>query len=254
VILMSEAVSWRTETAPYLAEIKEWQRAIDRSTDRIGSLKLMAPLHSEPTMRERLAINLLLFPINALRIIAELDRAVLDEWASGRFVAACLNLRLIFELWAAISFAADLADRLYVTEEPLDELESSVSRLVAGARHPVRLPWGGVTEVQAINIQTMVEKLDRRWTDALAAYGLLSAGSHPCYHQLGYLHMMGNAGDNWSNEVFAEHAHELLTRFVAIGSRCMVGLVADVERLCLAAAPLCARFLDCEGEVGASCP
>jgi hypothetical protein len=158
----------------------------------------------------------------------------------------CLNLRLLFELWAASSYAAAVAETLVQPgndENDVGEIRDKVDRLVVGARHPVMLPWGEVATIEAISIQTMVDKLDQRSSGAAIAYGLLSAGSHPCFAQHEHLHMMGRTGDNWTNSSFTAHAHDLLHDFLSVGSRSVNGINVSVGLIVKCCSPLHKQFL-----------
>lgn len=210
---------WEAETLRYCVQVERWPIDISDSTE-LADLRLVLPLSAKPSRREALGIELVSFAHGGLRAATELAEGARYEWLAGRFVLVTLSVRLMLEFAGAMSLAAHAAERLATCDDQaLAAVAQRVARLVAGARSPVALPWGGVAAVPAISVQTFVDSLEQDRPGSADDYAFLSAGSHPCHFQQFYLHMAGSAGDNWSNDIFAAHAHETLARTVSIGDK-----------------------------------
>lgn len=230
--MAESAPTWQPETSRYLSSLTGWSTPIVKGAAALGDLGIVRPLAVPPSEPEVLGVQLLGFVDVNLRSAAELVDGARAEWQAGRFVMACLSVRLLLELSAATRSAVRTAERLARSDDgSLEDIATRVDRLVAGARFPVALPTGGVTTTPAINVQTFIDGLETDRPGTADDYAFLSAGSHPCHLQQFYLHMAGVKGGNWSNEVFAAHAHEVLGRVVRIGGDATAALGDDAAQM-----------------------
>ena len=152
---------------------------------------------------------------------------VRDHWLSGQFVVVPLNARFVLETWGAIHFARLTLERL-VHEGDVEREEERTNRLTFGARSPVQLPWGGVTDTQSFNVLEFIRGLKDERSDAEELYNFLSEASHPNMIQNFYFQMAGPPISNWNNEKFKQHGHSLLNKALEAFEASTRGMEQDV--------------------------
>ena len=138
-------------------------------------------------------------------------------------------VRFSLEYWSAVHFARKILDT-YARDKNIEEAFRKAGRLTFSAKTPVKLPWGGVTENVAYNILSLIDELAKEHSTAREDYDLLSEASHPNFLQNTYFVMASRTYDNFSNEAFKAHAHELLGRTVAVIEAVSHGVPRDALR------------------------
>ena len=82
-----------------------------------------------------------------------------------------------------------------------------------------------------------IQHLDKHEPGTKHDYNFLCEACHPSFVQQSYFWMAGSAGDNWTNEVFREHAHDLLEQLILTGERATLGLFKATEQLTAVSKP-----------------
>ena len=187
-------------------------------------------------VRTILMTQLVLFNIGSLRVAHDLTKAAELLFREGRITSTCLQLRLLFEFWGATAFASALCDRVRDAaslEEAatLKEVVNPISRLIGGSRIPVRLPRGGETKTKSYSVLKFIQHLGKSEPETEEEYNFLCEACHPSFVQQSYFWMAGSEGDNWTNDVFREHAHVLLERLILGGERATLGLTKATEHV-----------------------
>jgi len=83
----------------------------------------------------------------------------------------------------------------------------------------VALPWGGTTPFKSYSAMKFVKCLDQQVPGWLETYNFLCESCHPNSLQHLWLMSAGPSHDNWSNEKFAQHGHELLDRTLSAAEK-----------------------------------
>jgi hypothetical protein len=150
-------------------------------------------------------------------------------------------VRFSLEYWAAIFFGLRII-RTYLRDADLEEAARETGRLTLSAKTPVKLPWGGETVNVAYSIMTFIDALARERPQVMDHNTFLSEASHPNFLRNTYFITASKEYDNFSNEAFRTHAHELLDHTVTIVKEVVGGTLEHANETVRLASPLCANF------------
>ena len=172
--------------------------------------------------------------LNCLGSAREAYEGISSSWRKGNFLNAAILTRPLIELWATAFFAKKNVSK------NLDAIQAkqTLDLLLSGSSSPITLPWGGVSTSPPVGIRKLIKCLNKHATHAGADYGFLCDASHPCFFQHKYLRMAGASEDNWSNQIFASHAHEVLEQLVRILENSIDGLVEEGISILTTSKPL----------------
>jgi len=220
---------WQKETSRYddrLAQVGRWRPDLSSLVQRLPSV----PLNYSPSPEGLVALQLALFVL--LGCLASADESVaafLHLWRGGLFTTISLPARFIFELWGGAHFGLETIVRMHESGQ-VDTASGRSHRLLTGARSEVVLPWGRVADAKAIHIMDFVRTLDDIYPQARSTYGFLCESCHPSFTMLSYWSLAGPRAQNWTNERFRDHAHNLLTRTLEAVERALEGIAVDTTR------------------------
>lgn len=234
--------SWNAETSRYLPRFQALPVHISEASSVLSSLGVTLPLNGSEGIRTILMTQLVLFNISSLRVSHDLTKAAELLFREGRITSVCLQLRLLFEFWGATAFASALCDRVRNAANledaaTLETVVVPINRLIAGSRSPVKLPWGGETRATSYNVMNFIQHLEKCEPGTKREYDFLCEACHPSFVQHSYFWMAGSAGDNWTNEVFREHAHALLEQLISAGEKATLGLAKATEHVTAVSRP-----------------
>lgn len=229
--------SWKTETSCYAPRLEALPVCIREASAVISSLGVTGPM-MDPRghVRTILIIQLILFSTGSLRVAYDLTKAAELLFREGRVTPTCLQLRLLFEYWGAVALASTLCDRVRDAANledaaTLEGVVYPINRLIAGSRSPVKLPRGGDTPATSYNVMKFIQHLEKREPGTEQIYNFLCETCHPSFVQQTYFWMAGTEGDNWTNDVFREHAHALLEQLVLAGETAAFGLAQATKHV-----------------------
>ena len=228
--------SWITETSRYVPRLEALPVCISEASSVLSSLGVTLPMDRRGDVRTSLIIQLVLFNTGSLRVAYDLTKAAEMLFREGRVTSTSLQLRLLFEFWGASAFASTLCDRVRdaANLEDAATLESVVvpiNKLIAGSRSPVRLPRGGETRATSYSVMKFIQHLEKCEPGTEQKYNFLCESCHPSFVQQSYFWMAGIEGDNWTNNVFREHAHTLLEQLVLAGESAALGLAQATKHV-----------------------
>jgi hypothetical protein len=230
---------WEINTSRYVERIGNLADVLDDTLTTVGRLRITQWGDDHiPPVRTHLLIQLALFVSGSAQTIDQLVDHTGRLWADGRMVGVSPLVRLVFEYWGAIVFANDIAMKLLQDGGDIDAVTERCVRLTSGSRSPVRLPWGDMTTARAYSVMEFVRRLADDQPDALQRYDFLCEASHPSFFQHFYFVMASKRYDNWSNEVFAAHAHELLEKTVSSLELAIAGVRAEAAAFVDAVLPV----------------
>ncbi len=234
--------SWKAETSRYVPRLQALPVRISEASSVLSSLGVTGPRNRSEGIRTILMTQLVLFNIGSLRVAHDLTKAAELLFREGRITSTCLQLRLLFEFWGATAFASALCDRVrdaanLVDAATLKEVVIPISRLIGGSRFPVRLPRGGETNTTSFNVMKFIQHLEKCEPGTEHEYNFLCEACHPSFVQQSYFWMAGSAGDNWTNDVFREHAHALLEQLILAGEGATLGLTKATEHVTAVSRP-----------------
>jgi hypothetical protein len=230
------AEQWQVETEPYVPRIAEVVRVLAAANKELKPFPI-APFPTLPTAEQRIAFALALFARSSLTIVEQLFDNVRLLWSQGRMVGISGMVRFSLEYWGAVVFGKRILTT-YTADKNLENAAYKTSRLTYSAKTPVKLPWGGVTEQEAYSVMTFIDKLAAEHPDIRADYDLLSEASHPNLIQNTFFVLASKTYDNFSNEAFKAHAHELLERTIVTMEKVAAGLTPDAFHVHDMAIPL----------------
>ena len=238
--------SWKTETSRYVPRLQALSVRVSETSSVLSSLGVTAPSSQDAGVRTILVTQLVLFNIGTLRIAHELTTAAALLFREGRITSTCLQLRFLFEIWGATAFSSALCDR--VRDANLEDdatlavslkgIVTKIHRLIGGSRIPVKLPRGGETNTKSFNVIEFIRHLEKSEPGTKLEYEFLCEACHPSFIQQSYLWMAGSTGDNWTNDVFREHAHALLEQVISAGENATLGLAKVTKHVTEVSRPL----------------
>ncbi len=220
--------TWQTETKPYIPRIT---KALHRLSISEAALKKIpvGPFEIQLSTELEFAYSLALFTQSGVIVVDQLFDNVRLLWSEGRMVGLSGLVRLSVEYWGAIYFGQKII-KTYLDDKDLEKAISKTARLTFSAKTPVKLPWGGVTKNEAYSVMTFIDALSAEHPDTRQSYDFLCEASHPNFLQNTYFTMASRVYDNYRNEAFKTHAHELLDRTIAILETTADGIATDAER------------------------
>jgi hypothetical protein len=232
----SEGERWSQETEPYRDRVGKLYDILDLLTPAFGQLP-SSPLSYRPSTIGGLKYQLCILTIGTSRSAQELLSSVAVLSVTGRFLAASVCIRLLIELWGALAYAEGKV--LRKLEQPADVATASerLLKLLHGSKSGVPSFRGGTDKVPVINVMEFVRAADALSPGVLQTYDFLCDAAHPTYTQHGYLLFSGSDYDNWSNEVFARHAHFVLNKTVTAAELAILGLSQTGNRILAACLP-----------------
>lgn len=234
--------SWLSETSRYVPRLKALPVRINEASSVLSALGVTLPMGPSGRIKTILITQLVLFNTGALRIAYDLTKGAELLFREGRITSTCLQLRLLCEFWGATAFASTLCDRVRdaVNLEDAATLESVVvpiNRLIGGSRSSVRLPRGGETKSKSFSVMKFIRHLETCEPESDQMYKFLCEACHPSFIQNTHFWMAGVDGDNWTNDVFREHAHTLLEQLILAGESAAFGLAKATEHVSAVARP-----------------
>ena len=234
--------SWLNELSDYVPRFEALPGQISEALSGLSSLGVTAPMEPTCDVKTHLITQLVLFNTGSLRVAYDLTTAAELLFREGRITSTCLQLRLLFEYWGAVSFSSALGDRVrdaadLQDAETLKNVVVPISRLIGGSRFPVTLPRGGKTKTKSFSIMKFIQHLERCETGTEQLYDFLCEACHPSFIQQSYFWMAGSEGDNWTNDKFRAHAHTLLEKLTFAGESAALGLARATEYLTAVSRP-----------------
>ncbi|MGE5260550.1 MAG: hypothetical protein ACM3MH_06690 [Actinomycetota bacterium] len=210
---------WKCETGKYVPRLRTILNDLHINADLFKEMPT-APFANTPPEPSRLAWLISAACLEALASVHENLRGLISEWEAGRVLNAAVLTRSIFELW---SFSHYVRVELF----GLASSDGRLERLWHGSSSSVKLPGGGYSTDPPIGVREYVESLKSEYANAGQEYSFLCDAAHPTLLQHKYLRMAGEHEDNWSNEIFRAHAHEILGRLAEIAERASLGTKGD---------------------------
>lgn len=205
---MKDGNLWQAETGIYLPRLASALAAIEKIGAQFEDLP-SAPFDFQPTKEQQLAFSLMIFARGGTITIGQLLDNVYLLWTEGRMIGINGLVRFSVEYWAAIHFGYNIILK-YQDDMDLDEAIRICQRLTMSGKTPVKLPWGGETQEESYSVMKFINELSQDSDSISNVYAFLCEGSHPNALQNTYFSMAGSLYDNYSNDKFKKHAHELL--------------------------------------------
>jgi hypothetical protein len=202
--------NWQVETGKYLPRLSTLADFVRAEEKRLPKLPT-GPFSAEITFEQHVAYQLAAFAKNGLTVVDQLFDNTGLLWSEGRMIGISGLVRFSLEYWAAVFFALKIV-RTYLKDGNLDEAARKAGRLAFSAKTPVKLPWGGETVNSAYSVLTLIDALNVERPEVRRQYEFLSEASHPNFLQNTCFIMASRVYDNFSNEAFRSHAHDLLDR------------------------------------------
>jgi hypothetical protein len=232
----SEGERWSRETEPYRDRVGKLYDVLDLLTPAFKWLP-PSPLSYRPSTIGDMKYQLCILTIGTSRSAQELLSSVAILSVTGRFLATSVCVRLLVELWGVLAYAESKV--LGKLEEPADVATANerLVKLLHGSKSRVPSFRGDMDRVPVINVMESVRAADALSPGVLQTYDFLCDAAHPTYTQHGYLLFSGSDYDNWSNEVFARHAHEVLNKTVTAAELAILGLSQTGNRIFAACLP-----------------
>ncbi len=216
---------WEKETAQYrerLAHIENWLPDLTNLLRRLPDL----PLTYDPSKSGIVALQLSMFAIGCISTANQAVEAFSNLWGKGLFPTISLPARLIYELWGATHFAKKTLLQMQHSGD-VDKALACAQRLVLGARSEVQLPWGGITNVNSINVMDFVRSLADIYPQPEDVYDFLCESCHPSYLRLTTWSMVGPPLQNWTNEKFRKQGHDLIDKTLYAVEQALEGIAFD---------------------------
>lgn len=221
--------TWNSELNRYFPRLKKLPVVISTALSELYSLGVTAPCDPSTDIRTIILTQLVLFNIGSLRVAHDLSEAADALFRDGKITSTCLQLRFLFELWGATSFSSALCRKVRDSDdfgdvETLQKIVTPIGRLISGSRIPIELPRGGKSTTKSFNVMTFIQHLEKCEPGTKQEYYFLCEACHPSFVQQSHFWMAGSVGDNWTNQKFQKHAHELLERLISAGEKAAAGL------------------------------
>lgn len=210
----------RLKISARVAALHFYDDDLEAANRRLPSLPLSYP----PSNAGLVALTLALHNRSVLQVANEMVLAIEVLWNAKIVTALALPARMLFELWAAAAFGADLANRLGDGGSRSETFDRAVE-LLLGTRYETPLGTGKASEIEAIRVKKMLKVLESLRHETRDDYSFLSEATHPNQLQHGWLFMAGGRGDNWSNAKFGAYAEHWLTRLLDIVELSMGGVI-----------------------------
>ncbi len=228
--------SWQTEICGYIPRLQMLPHQIQEAASLLNTLGLTAPMNPTENVRRTILNQLILFNIGSLRVALDLAEAADFLFSIGKITSACLQIRLLFELWGSVDFGSTICGRVCEATDlrdavTLEGISAPISKLISGSRFQVTLPRGGETDVRSYNVMKFIDHLDKCEPGNAKIYDFLCEACHPSFVQQSYFWMAGSKGDNWTNQAFRRHAHELLEQLIAAAEKATAGLAHATEHV-----------------------
>ena len=203
--------NWKNQTARYEARVDGLGVPLIKLRDDLKQLPL-APLAYRPSNIGLIKYQLCLLVGGGIRSACELVQSTQLLWRSGRFLSASLNIRLLMEIWGALTYSE--AQVLQILDESGDvsKVSGRIEKLFYGFESGVPLPWGGVSTQSTVNVMDLMKEADTMLPGAMNTYKFLCDACHPTFVQYTYLLLAGANYEYWSDKKFAAEAHDVLDR------------------------------------------
>lgn len=218
--------SWEIETGRYLPSIVASLESLSEVEQLTQSLP-RAPFDFEPELEQSLAYQLMLFGRSAFLVVDQLLDNTELLWSQGRMIGVSHLIRSALEYRAAAHFGLKIISD-FSNDLNSDVFSENCARLVSGSKTPVRLPWGDISSVEAFSVIKFIKILEEVEPGVFHDYNLLSEAAHPNFFQNFYFLMASRTYDNFSNEIFKKHAHEIMGQYVESIDRLVSGLKKDL--------------------------
>lgn len=219
---------WEEETSRYrkrLAQVENWKPALSSLIERLPDI----PLSYIPSTQGSIAIQLSLFVLGCMTFADQATTAFLTLWRNGIFTTISLPARLLYELWGATHFAGQTLAQMQASGE-VEQALAKTRRLLLGVRSEVQLPWGGFSDETSIHVMDFVRSLADIYPQAEETYDFLCESCHPSYLRLTTWSLAGPPLQNWTNEKFREHGHNLIDRTLEAVEQALQGIAYDTTK------------------------
>jgi len=195
------------------------------------------PLEYNPSQEGSVAIQLTIFATQGCVVpTKQVSLEFLKLWDDNLLTGASLLVRLVYELWGAISYANSILKKMQCNKNV--ELSKKISQqLLTGSRSPVLLPWGGYSDDKSIHIMDMIRALSDIYPNAIETYEFLCESCHPSCLMLGYWTLAIPPG-NWDNTHFQENMHLVITRTLNTLRLSLEGISSEFTELFNCALPI----------------
>lgn len=230
------AEQWQIETAPYIPRISTAIQLLGPACKEFNRIP-PGPFSSSLSLEQHIAYSLAMFSRSGLTVVEQLFDNVGLLWSQGRMIGISGMVRFSVEYWGAVAFGKEIL-MSYTVDKNIESAYRRTARLVYSAKTPVRLPWGGRTENVAYSVMNFIDALTVERPSIRDDYNFLSEASHPNFFQNFYFLMASKTHDNFSNNSFKAHAHEILERTILVMEKVSDGLTADATCICEVAIPL----------------
>lgn len=143
--------------------------------------------------------------------------------------ALSLN-RSIFELWAAACFVEKTIRDLFTVRNEA-KFAKIADKLFAGARYPVKLPWGEPSSEKPVHIDEMVAELKQRYPRTGDTYGFLCEYCHPNFLYNMEAYLASSQETLWDNPHFAENITITLEKQLSSLAQALQGIKACTKAI-----------------------
>jgi hypothetical protein len=219
---------WKEETSRYierLAHVAEWRPDLSNLVERLPDI----PLSYDPSPHGNVAILLSMFVLGCTNFADQAITAFLKLWGNGLFATISLPARLMYELWGATHHARHTIEEMHNSSEVHTPL-AKTRRLLLGVRSEVQFPWGGISDETSIHVMDFVRSLADAYPQAEETYAFLCESCHPSYLRLTTWSLAGPPLQNWTNEKFREHGHNLIDRTLEAVEQALQGIAYDTTK------------------------
>ncbi len=220
---------WEIETKPYVVRISNSLHLLS-VLEKVTAQLPKAPFDHEISLEANLAFHAMLLARSSYVVVDQLFDNTGLLWSEGRMIGVSHLIRSAIEHRAVAHFCLTCIEE-YSKSKNISKLQEQISKLTMGAKTPIRLPWGDISSVEAYSVMKFIKLLGQQDQQVSQDYDLLSEGTHTNLMQNSYFVMASKKYDNFSNETFKQHAHELLDKHVSAIERTANGMRIEIPSL-----------------------
>ncbi|WP_333593978.1 hypothetical protein [Anaerospora hongkongensis] len=222
--------------------MKRFMKEKEKYDDRVDKLPFLIPIDNKletllpeiplryiPAPTELAAINLSLFVIWSLPIVAQSVNSFSILWKKNLFSTITLPIRLIYELWGGINYAKQTLIQMHTTMD-IEKVRIVGSQLLLGSRSNLYFPGGEKIDVAPIHVMEFIRSIEKEYPEIKKIYGFLSESCHPNFLRLSNWTFMGPSVENWSNPLFSYNSHKLIHKTFTALEQSLIGIDIDVKQ------------------------
>ena len=228
--------AWEKEITIYnerLDKIGQWFPDLSNFRGKIPHI----PLSYEPSEEGLVALQASLYIyIGCMPFANQAVQSFIMLWRSGIFTTISLPVRLIYELWGASNYCLNVFLKA-IDSDDWAVASSKIQRLMLGARSEVPLPWGGNTVEKSIHVMDFIRSLSPIESEAERIYDFLCESCHPSYLRLTIWSLAAPPIQNWENERFRKHVHEILDATLSALEKALRGISISTVKILESALP-----------------